>query len=340
MRDDLGETLDPYDFELPDAQIARAPAAERDGSRLYRVDGAPGRFPDVLGELRRGDVLVLNDVRVFRARLRAHRASGGAVEVLVSAPAGPGHFHAFVRPGRRLKEGDRLSCGAGAITLVARHDDGTWTLAPEPDIDTLAASAGEVPLPPYLGRAPTADDEARYQTVFARASDHRASAAPTAGLHMTAALLDAIVAAGVEVVRVSLEVGAGTFQPLTVAAWASGRLHRERYAVPDATWQAVRRARAEGRRVVALGTTALRVLESMDGPGEAATELFIRPGYRFRHADALITNFHLPRSSLLVLVCAFGGTERVMRAYRDAVALGFRFYSYGDAMWVTRGPET
>lgn len=339
MRDDLGDTLAPYDFELPDAQLARAPAPERDSSRLYRVDGTPGQFGDVRGELRAGDVLVLNDVRVFRARLRAQRPTGGAVELLVSAPAGDGRFHAFVRPGRRLREGDVLTCGAGTVRLVARHDDGTWTVAPDPDIDTLAASAGEVPLPPYLGRAPTADDEARYQTVFARASDHRASAAPTAGLHMTEHLLAAIEASGVQVVRVSLEVGAGTFQPLTAEAWASGRLHAERYSVPDATWQAVQAARAEGRRVVALGTTALRVLESMHGPGKASTDLFIRPGYRFRHTDALITNFHLPRSSLLVLVCAFGGTRRVMDAYADAVGRGFRFYSYGDAMWLTRAAE-
>ena len=335
MPDDLGALLDPWDFALPDAQIAREPTAERDQSRLYRVDGAPGVFADITTELRAGDVLVMNDVRVFRARLRAFRASGGAVEAMISAPEGD-DFHAFLRPGRRLQVGDRLTCGAGALVLVARHADGTWTVRAEPDLDTLAASAGEVPLPPYLGRAPTAEDAERYQTVFARPGDLRASAAPTAGLHMTTRLLERIEAAGVQVVRVALEVGAGTFAPLTAAAWTAGTLHTERYIVPEGTWDAVAAARSEGRRVVSLGTTTLRVLESMTGPGAGETDIFIRPGYAFKRVDALITNFHLPRSSLLMLVSAFGGTPRVLEAYADAVKLGFRFYSYGDAMWLTR----
>jgi S-adenosylmethionine:tRNA ribosyltransferase-isomerase len=222
------------------------------------------------------------------------------------------------------------------LVLTARHADGTWTLRADPDLDTLAATAGEVPLPPYLGRAPTEEDVERYQTVFARESGLRASAAPTAGLHMTTHLLERLEASGVQVVRVALEVGAGTFAPLTASAWASGKLHTERYIVPAAAWDAVAAARAEGRRVVSLGTTTLRVLESMTGPGAGETDIFIRPGYAFKRVDALITNFHLPRSSLLMLVCAFGGTPRVLEAYADAVQRGFRFYSYGDAMWLTR----
>lgn len=357
MRDTLGALLDPWSFELPDAQIARAPSPDRDRSRLYplagssareRVDAADGSFRDVLSLLRDGDLLVLNDVNVMKARLRCFRSTGGAVEVLLSGPAyaadlealGPGlegqadDWHAFVRPGRRLTEGERLTCGSGTVLLVRLHADGTWTVRPEPDVDTLAASAGEVPLPPYLDRAPQPADEQRYQTVYAQHGELRASAAPTAGLHFTPELLEEIRALGVEIRRVALEVGAGTFQPLDTLVWESGRLHEERFVVPPATFAAVTSARGQGRRVVAVGTTTLRVLESMHAPGPGCTDLFIRPGYAFRHVDALITNFHLPRSSLLVLVSTFGGHERVMNAYRDAIETGFRFYSYGDAMWV------
>lgn len=342
MRDDLGNLLAPWDFELPEAQIAREPAAVRDQSRLYLLGDDPdpfgppwGAFHQVVGVLRPGDLLVLNDVAVFKARLRAFRQSGGAVEVMITGPA-TGGFHAFVRPGRRLHEGERLRCGPGEIELLTREADGTWIVRLEPDIDTLAMAAGEVPLPPYLDREPTAADVERYQTVYARAGDLRASAAPTAGLHFTPELLTRIGSDDVHIHGVTLEVGAGTFQPLDATAWESGKLHTERYVVPEATFEAVTAARAEGRRVVAVGTTTLRVLESMTGPGPGSTDLFIRPGYAFKHVDALITNFHLPRSSLLMLVTAFGGLDRVMAAYRHAVDSGFRFYSYGDAMWVER----
>lgn len=343
MRDDLGERLAPWEFDLPEGQVARDPAPVRDQSRLYVLDDpaevrATRTFGTVTGLVRPGDVLVVNDVAVFKARLRATRASGGAVEVMITGPA-PGGYHAFVRPSRRLAEGEALRCGPGAITLVERHADGTWLVRASPGIDALAEAAGEVPLPPYLDRPATAADVERYQTVYATAGELRASAAPTAGLHFTPQLLDAIAARGVEVHRVTLEVGAGTFQPLDLAAWEGGRLHTERYVVPSDTYDAVTHARAAGRRVVAVGTTTLRVLESMSRPGPGATDLFIRPGYRFRYVDALITNFHLPRSSLLVLVTAFGGHDRVMGAYVDAVRSGFRFYSYGDAMWLERADD-
>ncbi len=338
MRDDLGELLAPWDFELPETQIAKEPVAVRDQSQLYVLGEEPRTFVDVRSKLVPGDLLILNDVTVFKARLRAFRGSGGAVEVMITSPASRGHgsFHAFVRPGRRLHEGERLRCGAGGIELLTREPDGTWIVRPEPDLDTLADTAGEVPLPPYLDRAPTPEDVQRYQTVYARQSGLRASAAPTAGLHFTPDLLARIEADGVEVRKVTLEVGAGTFQPLDASAWASGKLHTERYSVLGATFDAVKAARGQGRRVVAVGTTTLRVLESMSGPGTGATDLFIRPGYAFRFVDALITNFHLPRSSLLMLVTAFGGLEPVMAGYRDAVGRGFRFYSYGDAMWLVR----
>lgn len=347
MRDDLGELLAPWEFDLPEGQVARQPAPVRDHSRLYVLDDvvearAARTFGAVAGLVRPGDVVVLNDVAVFKARLRASRSSGGAVEVMITGP-GLGGFHAFVRPSRRLSEGEVLRCGPGEIEFVTRRSDGTWLVRPSPGIDALAEAAGEVPLPPYLDRPATLADVERYQTVYARAGELRASAAPTAGLHFTSQLLDTIAALGVDVHRVTLEVGAGTFQPLDLPSWEAGRLHTERYVVPDETYAAVTRARAQGRRVVAVGTTTLRVLESMTGPGSGATDLFIRPGYRFRYVDALITNFHLPRSSLLVLVTAFGGHERVMSAYLDAVRAGFRFYSYGDAMWLERegsaGPE-
>ncbi len=343
MRDDLGELLAPWDFALPGGQVAREPAAVRDQSRLYLLDDTPEArarrtFADVVSLVRPGDVLVLNDVAVFKARLRAFRASGGAVEVMITGPA-RGGFHAFVRPGRRLTEGEGLRCGPGQVELVARHADGTWLVRAHPGIDALAESAGEVPLPPYLDRAPTQGDVERYQTVYAQPGELRASAAPTAGLHFTPGLLDAIAARGVEIHRVTLEVGAGTFQPLDLLSWDAGRLHTERYTVPHATYDAVTQASRRGRRVVAVGTTTLRVLESMTGWGSGATDLFIRPGYPFRYVDALITNFHLPRSSLLMLVTAFGGLDRVMAAYADAVRAGFRFYSYGDAMWLDRAPD-
>jgi S-adenosylmethionine:tRNA ribosyltransferase-isomerase len=276
--------------------------------------------------------VVVNDARVHPARLRTWRDTGGAVEVLLV-----GGGEALVRPSRRLREGERLVCGPGHVRLGASLGGGRWKVVCEPDVDTLTASAGEIPLPPYLGRAPTAEDAERYQTVYARATgDLRAAAAPTAGLHLTPRLLAALDARGVERVSVTLEVGLGTFRPLTEEQLAAGALHTERYHVPEATWAAL----AGARRVVAVGTTVARVLESATGPGAGSTELFIREGFAFRRVDALLTNFHLPRSSLLMLVCAFGGRDRVMTAYRHAVTEGYRFYSYGDAMFLTRDAES
>lgn len=325
--------LDPFDFELPDAAIAREPAPVRDAARLYVV-GPPTEHRTVRelpALVRAGDLLVVNDVRVHRARLRARRRSGGEVEVLLAAPAGSG-WVALVRPGRRLREGERLACGVGEVGLDHRNPDGSWLVRCLPGVDALTASAGEVPLPPYLGRPATADDEHRYQTIYAEEGRFRAAAAPTAGLHFTPTLLEALATAGVGRVAVRLEVGAGTFQPLDAEALRRGELHPERYFVPPETWEALAAARARGGRVLAVGTTTLRVLESATGPGEGVTRLFVRPGHRFRTVDRLLTNFHLPRSSLLLLACAFGGTARVLAAYRDALARGYRFYSYGDAM--------
>lgn len=294
--------------------------------------------PDFLKLLRAGDLLVFNDVVVHPARLRATRHSGGAVEVLLTRSVGAG-WEALVRPGRRVSVGETLRCGPGTVHLETRHDDGTWTVRLDPDVDTLTQGAGEVPLPPYLRRAPIAADRERYQTVYAQ-GPLRAAAAPTAGLHFTPEILAAMDSLGVERTFVTLEVGMGTFRPLSAEALATGRLHPERFVVPDVTWSAVARARAEGRRVVAIGTTVARVLEAMTGPGPGETSIFLREGSRWGVVDALFTNFHLPRSSLLMLVASFAGRDRVLAAYEHAVRAGYRFFSYGDAMFIPRRFDT
>jgi S-adenosylmethionine:tRNA ribosyltransferase-isomerase len=285
--------------------------------------------------VRPGDLLVFNDVHVHRARLRCRRASGGAVEVLLARPLGDA-WEALLRPARRLAPGERLAAGDGYVELGDPLGGGSWRVRCSPAAAALVAAVGEVPLPPYLRRAARPEDEERYQTVYARAGEMEAAAAPTAGLHFTPALLAALDAAGAWRVSLTLEVGLGTFQPLDERALATGRLHPERYHLPRETWDAVLRTRAGGGRVVAVGTTVARVLEAATGPGVGETDIFIREGHPWQAVDVLFTNFHLPRSSLLMLVCAFAGRERILESYRRALALGFRFYSYGDAMWVQR----
>jgi S-adenosylmethionine:tRNA ribosyltransferase-isomerase len=298
--------------------------------------------------LHAGDVLVLNETRVIPARLRFTRSTGGAGEVLLLRPADRDAFafearswYALVRPARRLPPGTRLEiAGAGAIIestapdgrRVVRFDDGV-------DLAELLERAGELPLPPYVGTG-DATRAARYQTVFARIPG--SVAAPTASLHFTEAVLAAAAARGVEIVRLSLDVGIGTFRPMQPGPLAAHRMHGERYAIPAATAEAVNRARAEGRRVIAAGTTVVRALEGSalaDGTvhaGASETELFITPGFRFRVVDALLTNFHLPQSTLLVLVTAFAGYERTRAAYEAAIARNYRFFSFGDAMFAER----
>jgi S-adenosylmethionine:tRNA ribosyltransferase-isomerase len=298
--------------------------------------------------LRAGDVLVLNETRVIPARLRFTRATGGAGEVLLLRPADRDAFafdarawYALVRPARRLPPGTRLEyAGAGAV-IEAVAEDGRRILRFDPDVDVaeLLERTGELPLPPYLGPGDDAR-AARYQTVFARVPG--SVAAPTASLHFTDAVLAAIVERGVEVVRLSLDVGIGTFRPMREGPISAHRMHGERYAIPESTAAAVNRARSEGRRVVAAGTTVVRALEGSalaDGivsAGAAETELFITPGFRFRVVDALLTNFHLPQSTLLVLVTAFIGYERTRAAYDAAIARAYRFFSFGDAMFAER----
>jgi S-adenosylmethionine:tRNA ribosyltransferase-isomerase len=341
-----------YRYDLPADLIARIPAERRDAARLL-VLAQGGRsfdaaFSDFPALLKPGDVLVINETRVIPARLRGTRDGGGRAEILLLRPSDRDAFdyaarewYALVRPGKRLGVGARISFGSGAAQVVAVLPDGPRILRFPGDLDlqALLESRGEVPLPPYVGAGDAARD-ARYQTVFARVPG--SVAAPTASLHFTAGVLTAIVARGVEVVPLVLDVGIGTFRPMSGQTIDEHVMHAERYTIPPATAAAVVRAKAEGRRVVAAGTTVLRALESaaLAGgevrAGSARTQLFITPGFRFQVAAALLTNFHLPQSTLLVLVAAFAGYARMLRAYRHAIAQRYRFFSFGDAMFIER----
>ena len=340
-------SLDDFDYALPAASIAQAPAAEREAARLFVLDRNSGaathaRVGDLPRFLQPGDLLVVNATRVLPARLRGKKQSGGRAEALLLGATGtPGRWRALVRVHGRQRVGQQLRFGAGDrafdAEIAAIGDDGEVVLAIAPDVSPYRA--GEAPLPPYIHRdaAQPADLE-RYQTVFARVPG--AVAAPTAGLHLGAALLRALDEAGIERAEVVLHVGPGTFRPLRDADLAAGRLHAEAFELPAATAAAIDRTRARGGRVVAVGTTTTRVLETRAttdrgvraGCGE--TDLFVRPGSAFQIVDALFTNFHLPRSSLLLLVAAFAGRQRILEAYAEAVKRGYRFYSYGDAMLI------
>jgi S-adenosylmethionine:tRNA ribosyltransferase-isomerase len=293
-------------------------------------------------------VLVLNETRVIPARLRFARATGGAGEILLLRPADRDAFafearrwYALVRPARRLPPGTRLDVGGAGVTIEAVTEDGQRILRFDDGVDVaeLLERAGELPLPPYVGPGDRARAD-RYQTVFARVPG--SVAAPTASLHFTESVLGAIAERGVEIVRLTLDVGIGTFRPMRAGPIAAHRMHGERYAIPEATAAAINRARAEGRRVVAAGTTVMRALEgaALAGgivpAGAGETSLFITPGFRFRVVDALLTNFHLPQSTLLVLVTAFIGYERTRAAYDAAIARAYRFFSFGDAMFAER----
>lgn len=340
-------SLADFDYDLPPALIAQCPLPERSASRLLVADGAKledRRFADIGRYLHAGDLLVFNDTRVLHARLRGVKDSGGQVEVLIERPLGRHDALAQIRASHAPKPGSRLTlAGALDVRVMGREGDFFLLRFPGPeDLADLLERHGALPLPPYIQRPPDAADEARYQTVYAR---HRGSvAAPTAGLHFDAALMDALRAQGVGFAWLTLHVGAGTFQPVRENDLSRHRMHRERYAIPAATAAAVAAARARGDRIVAVGTTSLRALESAAQEneagditaGESETGLFILPGFRFRGADALITNFHLPKSTLLMLVSAFGGLENLRRAYAHAVAERYRFFSYGDAMLIPR----
>jgi len=330
-----------FDFHLPEDLIAQEPSPERTGSRLLHLPARGAarhlRFTDLPELLRAGDFLVLNETRVLQARLALHRATGGAVEALLVRPAGPETWTALLRPAKRLRVGETLtgSGGSWSARVAALRDGGEGELRFEGALpESVMESEGSVPLPPYVRRAPDARDRERYQTVYARVPG--AIAAPTAGLHFDDALLSALRERGVGTGRVVLHVGPGTFRPLPDGALESHRLDAERFEVPDPVREEAAAARAAGGRVVAVGTTVVRALEADAAGGSGETDLFIRPPYRFRAVDCLLTNFHLPRSSLLCLVSAFAGRDRILDAYRTAVRERYRFYSYGDATFLER----
>jgi S-adenosylmethionine:tRNA ribosyltransferase-isomerase len=340
--------LDDFDYALPPERIAQHPPNERDASRLLVLDRATGarthaQIRELPHWLRPGDLLVVNASRVVPARLRGRKASGGAAEALLLGPrAGcAGQFRALVRSGGRLRPGLKFRFGPAGdaldAELVERCGDGEVVLAFEPGADPYAI--GETPLPPYIRRdAPEDADVERYQTVYARVPG--SVAAPTAGLHLSDRLLAALDAAGVERAEVVLHVGPGTFRPVRPADIERRRLHAEAFELSEATAARIAATRERGGRVIAVGTTSARVLEACaapDGgvqPARAETDLFLTPGCAFRVVDALLTNFHLPRSSLLLLVAAFAGREAILDAYAEAVREGYRFYSYGDAMLI------
>jgi S-adenosylmethionine:tRNA ribosyltransferase-isomerase len=338
-----GTRTSDYEFELPAAQIAQLPLARRDASRLLTVDRATGTiahrtFAELPSLIAPGDALVLNTTKVLRARLLGTRDSGAPAEILLLHPLPDGTWEAMVSPGGKLRAGRRVHIAEGfGVEIVSVTDRRTRIVRLVTDGDPSAAIErhGHVPLPPYISRADTTADAERYQTVYAR--EKGSVAAPTAGLHVTDALLAALAARGVRRVDLVLHVGAGTFKPVEVEDPSLHPMHEERYELSAASAEALNETRARGARIWALGTTSARALESAvraDGTfAEASgeTRLFVRPPYTFRGVDKLITNFHLPRSTLLMLVAALAGYDLTMRAYREAVDAGYRFYSYGDA---------
>jgi S-adenosylmethionine:tRNA ribosyltransferase-isomerase len=335
-----------FDFDLPDELIAQSPATRRDGSRLLFLPRSEGpiehrAFADLEHLLRPGDLLVLNETAVFPARLLGRRArTGGRAEVLLLSPlAEPGTWEALVRSKSVPAAGETIELGgADSVTFLEPLGEGRARVRFAEGVSAfeVAERRGHVPLPPYIRGAQDApEDRERYQTVYAR--EPGAVAAPTAGLHFTKELLGRLAARGVETARLVLHVGLGTFQPVRAERIEEHRMHSERYAIPEETVRAALRARSEGRRIVACGTTSVRALESFAATGapSGATAIFIHPPYEFRLVSGLITNFHLPRSTLLMLVSAFAGRERVLAAYAEAIARRYRFYSYGDAMLIT-----
>lgn len=336
-----------FDYELPPELIAQQPAVERSASRLLHV-AATGpvdhRMRELPTLLTAGDLLVFNDTRVIPARVFGVKPTGGRVEILVERVLDAHRFVAQLGVSKKPRPGGAILVGDDRLEVLGRDDDlFELRYTGEDGVMAFLERAGRLPLPPYITHAPDAGDAERYQTVFAR--EPGAVAAPTAGLHFDAALLAALDAAGIERATLTLHVGAGTFQPVRVEDLAEHRMHAERYRIDAALCAAIDATRARGGRVVAVGTTVARALESaalaqeMRGrvdPHDGETRLFITPGFGFRVVDRLLTNFHLPQSTLMMLVCAFGGYARLMEAYRHAVAQRYRFFSYGDAMLIDR----
>jgi S-adenosylmethionine:tRNA ribosyltransferase-isomerase len=338
-------TLDDFDYPLPPELIAQAPLAQRSASRLLLVDDPlqDKYITDLPELLRAGDLLVMNDTRVLHARLYGQKDSGGQVEVLVERPLDETDVLAQVRASKSPKPGGRITLeGALTVEVIERVGEFYRLRFAGNAVDLLEAH-GRLPLPPYIEHAAGEADETRYQTVFAR--EKGSVAAPTAGLHFDEALLDKLKAQGIDTAYVTLHVGAGTFQPVRVHNIAQHKMHSERYVLSQATVEAIAQTKARGGRIVVIGTTTMRTLESVARKyGElradsGETDIFITPGFRFQVADLLLTNFHLPKSTLLMLVSAFAGSETIRAAYRHAVEQKYRFFSYGDAMLLTRNPD-
>ncbi|MEO8008885.1 MAG: tRNA preQ1(34) S-adenosylmethionine ribosyltransferase-isomerase QueA [Betaproteobacteria bacterium] len=340
--------IEEFDYALPAALIAQFPPAERTAARLLHLDGGTGIcsdywFADLPRFVRDGDLFVFNDTRVIKARLSGVKQSGGRVEALVERVVAARRALAMLRASHAPSPGQQIVFGNADIAVVVERQGDFFLLEFGDEVLSVLDRIGEVPLPPYIERPPEIEDLARYQTVYARHPG--AVAAPTAGLHFDQAMLDRIAACGARLTYVTLHVGAGTFQPVRVDEVDKHIMHSEHYSIPESTVRAIAEARSRGGRVTAVGTTSLRALEAavQSGElvsGEGETRLFITPGYGFRLVDRLLTNFHLPRSTLLMLVSAFAGIEPVREAYRHAVNQGYRFFSYGDAMLIDRAGAT
>lgn len=335
-----------FDFDLPEALIAQFPAAERNASRLLRLDGKTGTLSDQMFSqlpdfLQSGDLLVFNDTRVIKARVHGRKASGGSVEVLIERIISSQQALAHIRASRAPKPGSRLVLAeAFEVEVMARQDDlFLLHFHVETPILDLLDQHGALPLPPYISHSADSMDEERYQTVYAR--EPGAVAAPTAGLHFDTEMLELLQQRGIRIAYVTLHVGAGTFQPVRADNIAEHKMHSELYLVPEQTVDLIRQTRQQGGKITAVGTTVLRALESAARSGEllagqGETDIFITPGYRFCVVERLLTNFHLPKSTLLMLVSAFAGLQHIRQAYQHAIQEKYRFFSYGDAMLIER----
>lgn len=340
--------LSKYSFHLPDELIAQQPLAQRESSRMLVVDRAARSFAetgfvDLPAQLRKGDLMVVNNTKVFPARLLGLSETGAQIEIFLIEEVGPLLWETLARPGRRLKPGKTVAFGEKLqAEIVEKRDDGRVLVRFEPEgqFEEIVEHIGRTPLPPYIARDPAEADEDRdrYQTVFA--ANRGAIAAPTAGLHFSPSVFDALKERGVEVAEITLHVGYGTFEPVRAADLKDHRVAPERYEISETAAETLEKCRRDGRRIVAVGTTTTRTLEYVLGlhgefrQGSGRADLTILPGYKFNAVGALLTNFHLPESSLLILVATFGGYELIMEAYRAAVASRFRFYSYGDCMLI------
>jgi S-adenosylmethionine:tRNA ribosyltransferase-isomerase len=344
------QSLSDFDYFLPESLIAQMPSGERGHSRLLVVNNTQppsfqnAVFPDIIEKLTDRDLLVFNNTKVMHARLFAQKTSGGRVEIMVERVLSDRLIAAMLRASHAPKPGSVLTLTAGITATVLAREGMMYTLQLNSEHEALGTAldiiehCGQLPLPPYITHTPTAQDEARYQTVYAK--ELGAVAAPTAGLHFTQALLTRLKENNIATAEITLHVGAGTFQPVKVENLSEHRMHHERYAISAETVAALEATRARGGRIVAVGTTSLRALESwawQPGQAQGDTGIFITPGYQFKVVDALITNFHLPKSTLLMLVSALAGMDTIRAAYAHAIEHRYRFFSYGDAMWLERG---